>query len=292
MLHHGALIANLSLMPHRSRPPNPLTLITAARMFVAALGCPETWLPHRNPYWLYGLCWGLPVPLATLSVECVARDLDASLGNFAQLLVQNPWQWYFALHPLLFGVVFGAVGTMALHRNARIQELLDALQRRADSDGLTGLMNHRAFQLRMRAELSRARRESAPIALLMADIDHFKALNDRYGHPAGDAVLVELAQRLRAAVREYDLPARYGGEEFAVILPGLDGAGATAAAERVRAAIAETPFRLPGERTSTVTVSVGAAAAESEQDAEAWLVEADARLYRAKRAGRNRVVGE
>jgi diguanylate cyclase (GGDEF)-like protein len=256
---------------------------------VAALGRSETWIPHRNPYWFYGVLWGLPVPLATLGVQSSVEGAGLAPSALWAVLLANPWQWWFALHPLLFGVLFGAVGTMALQCNARIQELLDALQRRADSDGLTGLLNHRAFQLRLRAELTRTRRERAAAALLMIDIDRFKRLNDAYGHPAGDAVLVDLASRLRSAVREYDLPARYGGEEFAVILPGMDAAGAVDAAERIRVAVADTPFRLPAGHEVTVTVSIGAAPLEAEWDAEAWLAEADRRLYAAKHSGRNRV---
>ncbi|MHC5021861.1 MAG: GGDEF domain-containing protein, partial [Planctomycetota bacterium] len=184
--------------------------------------------------------------------ECAAAGHPITPGNLWATLLSNPWQWYFAIHPLLFGVVFGAVGSMALVRAARIDELVDALQKRADTDGLTGLMNHRAFQLRLREERTRARRTGERAALLMIDLDHFKRLNDEHGHPAGDAVLVEIAGRLRNSVREYDLPARYGGEEFAVILPGLDAPGADAAAERVRAEVAARPFRLPGGRENRV----------------------------------------
>lgn len=272
------------------RPPKELTFWCAAKEFPPALRRRETWQPHRNPYWLFGFVWGLPIPFATLAVECAGRGWPLSAANLLGVLVASPWQWYFALHPLLFGIVFGAIGTMALQRSAKIQELLNALHERADTDGLTGLMNHRAFHVQLRNELTRARRNGTPVSLLMIDLDRFKRLNDAHGHPAGDAILALLARRLRAAVREYDLPARYGGEEFAVILPGLEARGATDGGERVRRIVADSPFPLPGGGTAEVTVSIGVAALEPEMTAEEWLAAADARLYAAKRSGRNRVV--
>jgi diguanylate cyclase (GGDEF)-like protein len=122
----------------------------------------------------------------------------------------------------------------------------------------------------------------------MLDLDHFKKVNDTLGHPRGDAVLVELAARLRAEVREVDTVARYGGEELVVILPETDEAGAAQAAERICDAVRRTPFGGPGEAPVAVTVSVGAAVIPAHgADAEDLLRRADEALYEAKRTGRD-----
>lgn len=159
------------------------------------------------------------------------------------------------------------------------------LEARATTDGLTGLKNHRAFQERLTQEAGRAARYQPTLSLLMLDVDHFKQYNDAFGHPAGDDVLRRIGRLMQAAARETDMVARYGGEEFAVILPHTDGAGALAAAERLRAAIehADWPHR-------PITVSIGVATLRPHlRDGAALLDEADRALYRSKTEGRNRV---
>jgi diguanylate cyclase (GGDEF)-like protein/PAS domain S-box-containing protein len=154
----------------------------------------------------------------------------------------------------------------------------------ATSDRLTGLANRAAFQDRLAAECERAARLDRPLSVLMIDVDHFKGINDRLGHQAGDEVLAAVAGVLRATVRGADLAARYGGEEFVVLLPDTDHAGAVVLGERVRRAVAEHPW--PGR---PVTVSVGASSLAADVPVPAALIaDADAALYRAKRAGRNR----
>ena len=130
---------------------------------------------------------------------------------------------------------------------------LDALAR---TDPLTGLANRRAFLEHAQAFLSAAARSGAPLALLLLDIDRFKAVNDRFGHGAGDAVLRAVAAALRGAIRVGDLPVRWGGEEFAVLLPGTDLPAAVALAERLRAAVRD---GVPHPAGGRVTVSIGAA---------------------------------
>jgi diguanylate cyclase (GGDEF)-like protein len=170
----------------------------------------------------------------------------------------------------------------------------------AVTDGLTGLYNHRRFRAALSDEVRRAERTGTALSLLMLDLDHFKRLNDTYGHPAGDSVLRQTAALLRRMVRDIDTAARYGGEEFAVLLIDTDAADALRTAERVRAAVEAETFS--HERTQLdVTVSIGAStyliprpdavggAGEpgAARSADALLRSADRALYAAKEAGRN-----
>lgn len=162
---------------------------------------------------------------------------------------------------------------------------------RATRDALTGLLNRgETFEL-MPLEMLKARQGGAPFAALICDIDHFKRLNDSYGHPAGDAALREVAQRLAAAVRFTDLVGRYGGEEFLLALPGRSSAQVAEVAERIRRAICDTPVQL-GPATVRVTISIGAALSFPTDtfSFEELLQRADQCLLLAKGAGRNRVI--
>jgi two-component system cell cycle response regulator len=131
-----------------------------------------------------------------------------------------------------------------------------------------------------------------PVAALMIDIDHFKKINDSFGHDAGDEVLREFAVRLATNVRAVDLPCRYGGEEFTVIMPGTRLADAERIAERIRLHVAGSPFRVAGgKELLTVTISVGVASTVTDLDTpETLLKRADGAVYEAKHAGRNRVI--
>lgn len=159
------------------------------------------------------------------------------------------------------------------------------LEEKATSDAMTGLANHRSFQERLREELAQACRQRQPLALLMLDVDHFKAYNDSYGHPAGDEVLRLIGSLLKAGTRIGDVVARYGGEEFAVILPATDLFTAEAVAARIRGMVEAHAF---SHRSMTVSVGVAAANLDS-QNAEALVSETDEALYLAKSQGRNRV---
>jgi diguanylate cyclase (GGDEF)-like protein len=160
----------------------------------------------------------------------------------------------------------------------------------AFSDPMTGLANYRGFERHIDEECARADRYQHPVALLMLDLDHFKRVNDCYGHPAGDAVLRHVGEVLRSHVRSIDIPARYGGEEFAVICPETDIDEALVLAERLRLALEMSDCLLPSGERLAVTVSVGAAVLRAGMGLKAELVaEADCALYEAKRAGRNRV---
>jgi len=161
----------------------------------------------------------------------------------------------------------------------------------AVTDELTGLYNRRYFDRHLTLMLDKAREQHRDMAVMLIDMDFFKAVNDTYGHDTGDAVLREFALRLRRNIRGVDLACRYGGEEFVVLMPDTDYRQAQGVAERVRMAVAERSFEIASGRGLTITISVGLALNESQVDSpEALLKRADVALYRAKREGRNRVV--
>jgi two-component system cell cycle response regulator len=168
-----------------------------------------------------------------------------------------------------------------------LQQLYDA----SVTDALTGAHNREHFDTQLRAELSYARRHKTDVSLVFFDVDHFKKVNDTYGHPAGDTVLAALADTVRKMVRNEDVFARYGGEEFALILRGIDGAGAATVGERLRERVEA--LRVPSEHGPLcITVSVGCSSFADIEDKtpEALVSSADKRLYAAKHAGRNRVI--
>ncbi len=178
-----------------------------------------------------------------------------------------------------------------LERTQReLREALEELTRVAGIDQLTGLMNRRAFEARATDELSRGPRSQRPLGLVMLDIDHFKTINDSHGHPMGDVVLREVARRLEAARRQYDVVGRWGGEEFIVLLPDSPLAEARAAAERFAVAVAARPILL-GAVAVAVRISGGVASSAGQEGASfTEIVEmADRGLLRAKQNGRDRI---
>jgi diguanylate cyclase (GGDEF)-like protein len=168
--------------------------------------------------------------------------------------------------------------------------LYKRMETMATTDGLTGLLNHRTFQQRFQDLLERAARHNLKVALLLCDVDHFKKVNDGYGHPVGDEVLRRVARVLQEVPRKIDVPARYGGEEFCVILDNVDVAQARAVAERIRIEISKVVVETDKGPLS-VTESIGVAAFPDDGRDRATLIErADLALYHAKHSGRNRVV--
>lgn len=158
------------------------------------------------------------------------------------------------------------------------------------TDGLTGLYNHRHFQERLAEEFKKAERFSEPLSLILTDIDHFKRVNDTYGHPAGDVVLKGFSRIIRETVREIDIPARYGGEEFAIMALKADAPEAKKIAERIRKRVQKERFQAEGVEIN-VTVSLGIASYPRDASSREELIEhADQSLYRAKESGRNRTV--
>jgi diguanylate cyclase (GGDEF)-like protein len=170
--------------------------------------------------------------------------------------------------------------------NARLHRIVE---KQARADGLTGLANRRLFEEQLTAERARSERFGGPLAIVLADLDDFKDVNDRYGHPVGDVVLCEFGRTLEDEIRDVDLAARWGGEEFALLLPSTDLGGAAQVAERIRAALeGRLVLTADGERIR-VTASFGVAAAPEAGSADELLGSADAALYEAKRSGKNRV---
>ena len=170
--------------------------------------------------------------------------------------------------------------------NARLHRIVE---RQALVDGLTGLANRRQCEDALASELARLERFGGPLAVVVADLDWFKDVNDRYGHPSGDAVLREFAQLLQDLVRDVDLAGRWGGEEFLLILPGTDLAGGAQVAERVRLALAGRIVLSADGSPIPVTASFGVAATPPASTAAELFSAADAALYEAKRNGKNRV---
>jgi len=173
------------------------------------------------------------------------------------------------------------------------------LRRSGFTDVLTGWHNRRYLLARIKEELARACRTRSNLVCLMLDIDHFKRVNDDWGHAAGDAVLREVAQRIESQVRASDIAARYGGEEFVILLPNTDSAAGRNLAERIRRTVAATPINVPAGGTTHVTVSIGISEATPDASADdfktlgdALIARADVALYDAKAAGRDRVAAE
>jgi diguanylate cyclase (GGDEF)-like protein len=186
------------------------------------------------------------------------------------IVLRTPW-----LSPLVF--VLGAV----LHRSSLVRQLQTA----ATTDDRTGLLNAGAWRELASQQLARCVRANSPTALLLIDLDHFKSVNDTYGHLAGDAVLSMVGQALKHELRGHDAVGRYGGEEFAVLLTEVDATSAVDIADRVRARIAGIR---PGDGIR-VTASIGLALRRSSGTLNDLLANADTALYRAKAAGRDRV---
>lgn len=170
-------------------------------------------------------------------------------------------------------------------------ELLQAqesLRFHAEHDALTGVRNRRAIRDTLRKELARCRREQNTLGVILVDVDHFKRINDHFGHASGDAVLATVVQRISATLRSYDLIGRYGGEEFLIIAPGCDLELAQKLAERIRAAVSDEAIDL-GNESAPISLSLGVTLGTAESDPEFLVAQADTAMYQAKRNGRNRV---
>jgi diguanylate cyclase (GGDEF)-like protein/putative nucleotidyltransferase with HDIG domain len=226
----------------------------------------------------------LPLLLAGALVTTVVTVLDARNGNVSLAT------------GLLALFTLGAVAArlvLTVHEKElaarRLQESLGEQERLAITDGLTGLHNRRFLEEVLRIEAERCMRAGRPLSIVVLDADHFKRVNDTFGHPVGDVVLREISQRLLACARPSDVVARYGGEEFVVLLPEVDSEGAMEIAERCRQAIRSTPVHVDGQVVS-MSVSLGVVTLpEHAQDVQSLLRIADQSLYLAKDLGRDRV---
>jgi diguanylate cyclase (GGDEF)-like protein len=222
------------------------------------------------------------IPVVFLTSRSGMADVVAGLDAGAHDYLRKPFE-----PPELVARVAAA---------AQMKKLQDELRRRnADldrmsrTDGLTGLFNRRHLDEELLRQYSVSRRNRTPVSVLLLDIDHFKKVNDTYGHLAGDQVLQEFARRLKAEVRLEDIAGRWGGEEFLVILPGADPRSSGIVAERIRLATAREPVAVDAGRIG-FTVSGGYATGPLD-DPDQQVSRADAALYDAKVAGRNRMTG-
>lgn len=172
----------------------------------------------------------------------------------------------------------------------RMARLVRLLAERAEVDGLTGLANRAAFNRRWTQSVSEAQRYGKKLTLAVLDIDHFKKINDTYGHPAGDEVIQGFASTITSSIRESDTACRYGGEEFCVIMPETGPEDAKIMAERIREAMQESVWNKHPEHKVTVSIGLAGSDGGATITPEVWLERADKALYTAKNGGRNRVV--
>lgn len=192
------------------------------------------------------------------------------------------------------GTIIGSVGSLRdiTERVAAEAEVKSELVRIANTDPLTGIANRRHFFEKLDEEMKRVKRSKAEIAVLVLDVDHFKKINDKYGHDAGDKVLIDITRIINACLRETDLAGRIGGEEFAMMLPDTPVEGAYWVAERIRASVAKHTFTTPVDKQNiqcTVSIGVSGSKVGDTLDAARLYKQADNRLYIAKNTGRNQV---
>jgi diguanylate cyclase (GGDEF)-like protein len=235
----------------------------------------------------YTASW-LLVPLVTLPARFGSRGVGAGVAFIGVLVIaiavsvepSQPLPPIYALFALLTTLTAVSVLSTALMRSD-VDHRTEAV-----IDGLTGMLNRRALDQRLQELTAQVQITGQPVAVIAADIDHFKRVNDEHGHATGDAVLIEVAYRLRKALRAFDLAYRVGGEEFLIVLPGAGMSDATALAEQLRAAVAAAPAA-----GRPVTMSFGVAGSSGpDLNRERLLDEADAALYQAKARGRDQVI--
>ncbi|MGA3093479.1 MAG: two-component regulator propeller domain-containing protein [Terriglobales bacterium] len=239
--------------------------------------------PHfYQTYWFYALCGLTGLAVVITLVQVRLKHLQLRQQELTILVEQRTAE--------LRGEILVRQRTEDELKRARDEAIRarDELHFQANHDALTGIWNRRAILDLLNGEIERASRSQTTTGLLMLDVDHFKRINDTYGHPSGDVVLSEIARRIGQVLRSYDFVGRYGGEEFMVVLPGCDQSEAWQCAERVRLAIAEQPVSALATEI-VVTISIGAAISlPATRSAMEILTAADTALYQAKSQGRNR----
>ena len=252
---------------------------------------------YRWGYSITGILLGLGAPLgAILGRGLLMHRLWWTAWLTADFHAHSYFYIYMAVGCVLvfsvFGFILGGRADELSRMSSDLSGTFQTLNLLAIKDGLTGLYNHRYLQERLTLEMEVADRRHAPLSCLMIDIDDFKSVNDRFGHPFGDTVLVSLSRLIRESIRAIDTAGRYGGEEFLVLMPQTAGEVALRIAERIRRTVEGHLFRVRGARVF-VTLSVGVAtypmAGLVTGDKAAFLRIVDQALYRAKNSGKNRV---
>jgi diguanylate cyclase (GGDEF)-like protein len=234
---------------------------------------------------LPGALWSFPAIFANFLLIGRLRALAASVVVILALVIEGGA--FGSLHERAMYFASASVSCLFAYAFARrTSDQREQLELLASRDPLTGVCNRRAMERELLIAAEAFRRHRVPVGLAVLDIDHFKRVNDAFGHETGDQVLVEFARIVQARGRAGDRLFRHGGEEFVMLLPGTDGAALRAVSEDLRAAVA-TQLHI-GDHP--VTVSIGAAALEPDEDVNQWLARADAAMYQAKREGRDRVV--
>lgn len=218
--------------------------------------------------------------VATLS----AADREQIVNRHVSITVQNGTDYRLVWQLLAGGLVIALIGAFWMRKLSRLNR---ELARLSVTDRLTGIYNRMKLDESLAAEIQRCRRYDQALAIVLLDIDHFKRINDTYGHQAGDRALIDIARLLSAGSRETDVVGRWGGEEFMIVLPHTDLAGAGRLAEKMRTTIAAHEFAGIGQQTA----SFGVAAYRIDDQPNDLVARADVALYEAKRAGRNRVAG-
>ena len=305
----GMALLGFGVLRFLGRRPRPWVWIAFAA-FVYAAGWMLSASPDQVP-WRISVFMLLQVAVAALALEALVRNRNERalgavtlLGSMLLLAGAGLVRVWFALAGLasvrlLAGspVSWSLVGAVSLAQLVATIGLIlmtgERAQRRlrelASHDSLTGLLTRGGFNQFAQQVIATARREVKHVGFLMIAIDHFKQINDRYGHDVGDQVLTEVAKRLDMGLREIDIVSRYGGEEFAVLLPSSEPAQTALAAERLRFAVEQSDFSL-GDVQLKVTVSIGTAnSPPADANIEKLYKRADQALYRAKRGGRNQV---
>jgi two-component system cell cycle response regulator len=314
-------LMSVAVAGHRQVPPS-VWLVGVSVLVAAVTDVGYTYLASLNSYvageWI-DLGWQAQAVVLCLAAFCAWRhdEGDGQVAPLGRDLAMVPVLVGVSTALLLAAVVSLRAGTpvaplvaaglvvtglvvrflLSVSDTRQVAMQLDVAlreqERLAVTDGLTGLYNRRFFEEVLRLETERATRDNGRLALVVADLDHFKQVNDTHGHQSGDSVLVEVAARLRRALRGSDVLARYGGEEFVMILPGADSETAVEVAERCRLALSNETIRLYSGSRITVTGSFGLACfADGRSDVDSLIRNADRALYVAKGAGRDRVVTE
>ena len=233
---------------------------------------------------------GRGIPVIMLTVKGEVSDRVKGLHTGADDYLSKPFSWE-ELNARIYACLRNRnIQEELRYKNIQLEELLRKVEQMAITDSLTGLYNRRRFQEAIQKEFHRCHRYKVPLSCLLIDIDHFKVVNDTYGHQTGDAVLSELGQLLLKTFREIDTVARYGGEEFVALLPETDKRAAVQASHRIATAVGSHPFT--GKETALqITVSIGVSGIPDDSiTAPDQLVQgADFALYRAKSGGRNRI---